>query len=105
MSLKYLVTGLFVKGITGFDDTIAQVPLVAAITRTRIGKIAFALGIFFAVIAAIIFSFFFAAVIKSIPYTREIATILLITLAILIFFNLLNFQKKKAGKKVTSSLP
>jgi hypothetical protein len=49
MSLKYLLLGFAVKIITGFDDTITHIPVLASVTRTRAGKIAFSIGTLLAI--------------------------------------------------------
>ncbi|MBW2982155.1 hypothetical protein KY343_04720 [Candidatus Woesearchaeota archaeon] len=94
MSLKYLILGFFVKIITGFDDTITHIPVLASVTRTRIGKIAFSIGILLAIIMAIIVSAFFAAFIRSFVYYRYISAALLFILAAAIHFDILVHKER-----------
>jgi len=85
MALKYLLLGFFVKIVTGFDDTITHIPILASVTKTRFGKFMFAIGAVFAIIAAIIISMFFATLLQSWPYARFVSAGLIFLLAIAIY--------------------
>jgi len=100
MSLKYLFLGFFVKIITGFDDTITHIPVLASVTRTRIGKIAFSIGILLAIIMAIIVSTFFAAFIRSFAYYRYISAALLFILAAAIYFDIFVHKERTKAEKL-----
>jgi len=84
MALKYLLLGFFVKVITGFDDTLTHIPVMASVTKTRRGRLAFALGIVLAISTAILMSIFFAQLIHDWPYARLLAASLLFLLAVAI---------------------
>ena len=99
MVLKPFLSGLFVKFITGFDDTITQIPVIANLTRTKRGRVAFSIGILLAIIVAIILSFTFASVIKSFPYTRYIVTIVLLLLAFTVYFEIFSKKPKKKAEQ------
>jgi len=106
MTLKYFLSGFFVKAVTGFDDTMVHIPIVANLTKTRFGRIAFCAGILFAIILAIFVSILFASVIKLIPYFKYIASGLIFFIALSIYFNWF-FQKpkeeiKKKVKKIST---
>lgn len=92
---KEILSGFFVKIITGFDDTITHVPIISNLTRTRRGKIAFGFGIFLAISAAIIFSYTFASILKRFEYYNYIAAAIVFILAISIYFNLFFGRSKK----------
>lgn len=99
--LKYLLLGFFAKIITGFDDTITQIPVIASVTKTRMGKIAFSIGTFFAIIAAIIIAIFFSTILKKIPFYRYIVVGLLFLFAVLIYFDVfVHKPRSKAEKKL-----
>ena len=101
MIVKNILSGFFVKLITGFDDTMVHIPIAGSVTRTRLGKIAFALGILIAITIIIIFSILFASAIKLIPYHREISATLVFLLALAIYFNVfVNKPKDKIQKKL-----
>jgi len=101
MVLQYIVSGLVVKLLTGFDDTMVHIPVVANITKTRKGRIAFAIGIFLAIVAAIVISILFASIIKQIPYHRFLSAGLVFALAILIYFDVLVDKPKiKVKEKI-----
>jgi len=96
MVIKYFLSGFFVKILAGFDDTMTRIPIMSYMTKTKKGRIAFALGIFIAVTLVMIFAFLFASVIKAIPYANYISAGLIFLLAMSIQFDLL-IQKPKKG--------
>jgi len=101
MVLKYLASGFLVKLITGIDDSMVHIPIIANMTRTRLGRIAFAVGILFAITLAIIFSFLFASTIRLIPYYKYLSAGLIFVLAFTIYFDLLIHKpKEKVEKKL-----
>ena len=73
MWVKYFLSGLFVKLLAGFDDTMTRISVMANMTKTKKGRYAFAIGIFIAIVLVMIFSFLFASVIKAIPYSNYIS--------------------------------
>ena len=101
MSLKYFFSGFFVKLIAGLDDSMVRIPVAANITRTKTGRIAFALGTFLAISLAIFFSFLFGSVIKSVPYSNYIAAGLIFLLALSIYMGwFIQKPKKEVEKKL-----
>ncbi|MCK5624751.1 hypothetical protein KAI04_02835 [Candidatus Pacearchaeota archaeon] len=99
MVIKYFLSGFFVKIIAGFDDTLTRIPIVANLTRTKRGRIAFAGGIFLAICVAMVISFLFASIIKSLPYFRYISATLIFLLAISIYFDVFIQEPKKQVEK------
>ena len=99
MTLKYLILGFFVKIITGFDDTLTNIPVIASVTRTRLGKIAFSIGTLLAILLAIVFSIFFAALIRYFPYYRYISAALLFMLASAIYFDIFVHKERSKAEK------
>lgn len=101
MTLKYFISGFFVKVIAGFDDTMVRIPVCANITRTKTGRIAFAIGVFLAITLAILFSLFFGSIIKSFPYSNYISAGLIFLLVFSIHFDLfIQKPKKKLERKL-----
>ncbi len=101
MWVKYLLSGFFVKILAGFDDTMTRIPIMAHMTKTKKGRIAFALGIFIAVTLVMIFAFLFASVIRAIPYANYISAGLIFLLAMSIQFDLFTQKpKRKIQKKL-----
>ena len=101
MSLKYLGLGFFVKAITGFDDTITHVPILASLTKTRTGKIAFSIGTMAAIILAIIIAVFFSAILHTLPYYKYVAAGLVFALAAAIYFDVfIHKPRTKAEKRL-----
>lgn len=89
------------KTIAGFDDSMIRIPIAANITKTRIGRFAFAIGTFLAITLAIIFSFLFGSMIKSIPYSNYILAALIFFLALSIYFDwFIQKPKKQVEKKL-----
>ncbi len=102
MVLKYFLSGLFVKLLAGFDDTMTRIPIMSNMTKTKKGRYAFAIGIFIAVSLAIFIAYTFAALIKSIPYVNFISAGLIFLLAMSIQFNLFTEKPKKEIRKKLS---
>jgi len=100
MILKSIFSGLFVKLVTGFDDLMIHIPIIATMTKTRRGKIAFSIGILLAITSAIILALIFASTIKLLPYNHFISASLLILLAFSIQFNWFNKPKQKTEEKL-----
>jgi len=101
MVIKAITSGFFVKLITGLDDTITHVPIIASLTRTRKGRFAFSFGMFLAITLAIILSFLFASVLRRFIYYHIISSIIIFFLAFAIYFDLF-FKKSK--KKVQTKI-
>lgn len=97
--IKYFVAGFFVKVITSLDDTITHIPVIASITKTRIGRIAFSLGNILAVIAAIFVALFFSSVLHEFPYYRFFAAGIVFLLAILIYFDVFVHKPRTEAEK------
>jgi hypothetical protein len=87
MAVEYFIFGLLVKIITGFDDTITNIPILASVTKVRMGKIAFSIGSLVAIIVAIIISILFASILHGFPYYRYISAALIFILAAMIYFD------------------
>jgi ABC-type uncharacterized transport system permease subunit len=101
MTLKYFISGFLVKLIAGLDDSMVRIPIAATITRTKKGRFAFAIGILLAITLAIIISFLFGSVIKSIPYSNYILGGLIFLLALSIYFDwFVQKPRKKIDKKL-----
>ena len=95
MIIKSIVSGFVVKLVTGFDDTLTRVPILSSLTRTRRGKLAFLVGVFFAVSLAILLSFLFAAILRNFVYYHIISAVLIFFLAFAIYFDILLPKSKK----------
>ncbi len=99
MFLKYILSGIIVKAIASFDDFLTRIPLIAELTRTRKGKIAFSLGNLLAVFFVIIMSILFAALISEFPQARLISAILIFILAALVYCEVFVVQPKSTLEK------
>ncbi len=93
--------GFLVKVITGLDDTITHVPILASVAKTRMGRIAFSLGTLLAIIVAIIASLFLANVLLQVAYYRYISAALVFALAAAIYFDVfVHTPRTQAEKKL-----
>lgn len=95
-----LIEGFLAKIITGADDTLTHAPLIGSLTRTRLGKLFFILGMFFSILVLIVLSILFAGFLQRIPYKNIIAALLLLVLAALIHFDILVHKERKRCCKV-----
>lgn len=99
MVIKAFFSGFIVKILAGFDDTMARIPIMSHMAKTKKGRIAFAIGIFIAVCFAIFIAFTFASLIKSIPYINYISAGLIFLLAMSIHFDIFTEKPKKEMRK------
>lgn len=87
------------KLITGVDDSMVHIPIIANMAKTRIGRIAFAIGIFIAISFAIVLSFLFAEAIRSVPYYNVFSACLILLLAISIYFDIFLIKPRQEVEK------
>ena len=87
-ALSLFALGFFIKGVTGIDDVLTRVPVVAAVTQTRRGKIAFSCGAVTAVAVATAAAFFLSTFIQDIPAYRYIVAGLIFILALTVYLNI-----------------
>ncbi len=95
--IKYFIAGALAKALASFDDTITRIPIIAQVTRARMGRIAFSIGNLSAVTAAIILAWTLSSILEEFPYTRIITSGLIFLLAILVYFD---FLGKKEVKRI-----
>lgn len=101
MAFKHFLLGLFVKGVTGFGDTITHIPILASVTKTKMGRVAFSLGTLMAIILAIVLALGFSTLIRGFIYYRYLAAGLVFLLALAIHFDLfVHKPREKAEKKL-----
>lgn len=98
--IKFFVFGFIVKLITGLDDSLTHIPIMASITRTRLGKLAFSIGILSAIITAIVIAFFFSAIIGNFQYYRYIVAGLVFALAAAIYFEIFVHKPREKAEKI-----
>ena len=101
MIFKYIISGIIVKAIASFDDFLTSIPLIAELTKTRKGKIAFSLGNLLAVIVVIFLAIIFAVIIAGFKHAQYIGAGLIFILAILVYFEIFIVKpKSKLEKKL-----
>jgi magnesium-transporting ATPase (P-type) len=101
MVMRAFFSGVFVKLITGLDDTVVHLPVISSLTRTKTGRLAFATGIFLAICLAIaiLISILFASAIRILPYYNYVSAGLIFLLAVFVHFNFFKSKKEKTVKK------
>jgi cadmium resistance protein CadD (predicted permease) len=102
MFLEYFLLGAFLKAIAGFDDTVTRIPIIARLTRTRQGKIAFSLGTLMAMSVSVTLSILLATFLEFIPFTKELTALLIFALAFLVYFDV--FVSKPREKTKTFAM-
>lgn len=81
-----LIAGFAIKIAAGFDDMFLRVPVVIALTRTRIGKIAFAIGNLLAVILVIAVVRHIAPLMGGIENYRTFVGVAILIIAAAVYF-------------------
>lgn len=96
---KYIINGFIFETIASFDDMVTRIPIIAHFTKTKKGRIAFAFGNLLAVTVAIILVRIFVEIIKDVPNIHIITAILIMILAIIVYFDLLGRKEEKKIKE------
>ncbi len=96
-----IATGFFVKGIASFDDTLTRIPIIAELTRTRKGRIAFSFGTICALTVIVTIAILFSNILDRIAFRNQIIALLIFVLAILVYFEVFI---SKSQEKVEKSL-
>jgi len=96
---KYIIIGAVAKVLASFDDVVARLPVIAQLTHTRPGRLAFALGNLLAVTVGLILAWLFAALLETFPYTHIVASSLVILLAIALYFDWFGKKREQRIKK------
>jgi len=94
MFIRYFLGGFLSKTLASFDDAITRIPIVAQLTRTHKGRIAFSIGNLGAVTVVVFLAWFFSSLLEQIPHTHIITSILILILAVAVYFDF--FEKKEA---------
>ncbi len=103
--LAPILSGFFVKTITGLDDSITRIPILATYTKTLKGKIIFSVGTLMAIVLAIILAMFFSNLISSFTFSKELSAILVFLLALSIYFNLFVHKPRDKAESKIKKLP
>jgi len=90
-----ILEGFIAKIITGLDDTLTHTPIIASITKKRLGKIVFLIGMFFSILTLILIAILFADFLAIFPYKNLIAAGLLFLIALYIYLDRFVYRKKE----------
>ncbi len=96
-----IATGFLVKGIASFDDTLTRIPIIAELTRTKKGRIAFSFGTICALTVIVTIAILFSNILDRFAFRNQIIALLIFVLAILVYFEVFT---NKSQKKVEKSL-
>lgn len=101
--LSLFILGFVIKTVTGIDDVLTRVPVVASVTRSRVGKIVFSFGAVTAVMVATAIAYFLSTFIQDVPSYRYIVSGLIAILAVTVYFNIFAHKpESKAVKRVVT---
>ncbi len=100
MILGRFLAGFFARIITGLDDVAAHAPIACSITWTRKGRIAFVIGMAFALAVLLVLASTFAMLLEKISFWHEIAAALLVLLAAAIYFDVFRFHSAHAEEEL-----
>ena len=104
--IEAFALGFAIKVVTGIDDMLTRVPIIATLAKTRRGKVSFSLGAICAVCAATAIAYFFSGLIQTIPSYKNVVAVLIIGLAIAIKFDLfVHRPQEKVKQKIKTKLP
>lgn len=103
MFLEYFILGFLVKIIASLDDAVTRIPVMAYITKTRMGRIAFSIGNILAVCLIIVIAFLLSVFISELAYAKYISAGLVFLLAIAIYFKVFKSKDIKAKKIDTNN--
>jgi len=101
--LKQFILGFVVETLASFDDMLTTVPLMIAATRSRLGKVLFAIGSMLGIAVVALLAAFFAPLIAQIPYSRYIVVGLIFLMAAMVYFRQLA-KLFKGGARVVDKL-
>jgi hypothetical protein len=93
--LQHIFTGFFVKSIASFDDTLTRIPILAELTKTIKGKVAFSIGTFLGLSVILIIAIFFSSLFDF-PFRQYVLAGLIALLGLAVYFEL--FTPKEDNK-------
>lgn len=99
MIIKNIALGFVIKIIASFDDALTRIPVIASITKTRSGKIAFSIGTLLSLTVALFIAVMFSKAVQGVPGIRYIIASLIFILAIGVYFDFFRHPKKKHAHK------
>ena len=99
------ILGFFAKIVSGLDDAVTNVPLIASVAGTRGRKLFFSIGYFLAIGLAIAIAYFFSQFLVNIPYYRIILAMILFGLAGAIYLDLFVHEPKRKTEKLLKIKP
>jgi len=101
MNLLYgFALGFFVETVVSLDDTISKIPILLGMTKTRAGKIAFAIGSVVAVSVAIAIAIWFSDYAYDSNWFRYLSAGFIFALALSIYYRVFSQQEFRIGKKI-----
>ncbi len=85
--LQHIFTGFLVKSIASFDDTLTRIPILAELTKTLKGKVAFSIGTLLGLTVILIIAIFFSSLF-AFPFRQQVLGGLIALLSVAVYFEL-----------------
>jgi hypothetical protein len=99
--LEHFIAGFTINLFTSADDAITDIPVLSSATKTRKGRLVYALGKIIAVTLAIAIAFVLSRFIATLPHPHIIVASLVFVMAFVIYFDIFSIATpKKITKKV-----
>lgn len=102
--IKYIIIGVMAKALASFDDVVARLPVIAQLTHSRQGRLAFALGNLLAMTVALGLAWFFSSILAAFPHTHKIVSALVLLLALAVYFDWFGKKKPERIKDVKKKI-
>jgi len=99
MAFKHFLLGFFAKTVASLDDTATKIPVMAAVAKRRVEKVAFAVGSFLALIVTLLVAGSLASFIAGFTYARYVLGIIIVLLAFAMRYNVLMVREKKFSRR------
>lgn len=99
--LQQITEGFFVKSIASFDDTLTRIPIIAQLTQTREGRIAFSIGSLIALTLILSIALFLSVLLGLIPYRQYVIGALILFLSFAVYFEIFS---KRTDRSLSNKL-
>lgn len=99
-----IITGFIVKSIASFDDTLTKIPILAHLTRTTRGRIAFSVGSLLALSVILVIAVSFSFIFDLIPAKNKVLGVLIFLLGLAVYFNVFTRSEEKGLRGALSEV-
>ena len=99
-----IITGFLVKSIASFDDTLTKIPILAHLTKTTPGRIAFSVGSLLALSVILVIAISFSFLFDLIPAREKVLAVLIFLLALAVYFDVFTRREESSIKSTLSDV-